>query len=101
MESVVSEQLIKMPGNAAARIIDPANLPTKPRGLSKKMMLALLGMLGLLSGLLVGVARSLADKRIFTAIDLWHATGLPVLARVPRGDRLSKRNVLPLSLIHI
>lgn len=95
MESVVSEQLIKMPGNAAARIIDPANLPTKPRGLSKKMMLALLGMLGLLSGLLVGVARSLADKRIFTAIDLWHATGLPVLARVPRGDRLSSRNVLP------
>ena len=50
MESVVSEQLIKMPGNAAARIIDPANLPTKPRGLSKKMMVALLGLLGFLSG---------------------------------------------------
>ena len=95
MESVVSEQLIKMPGNAAARIIDPANLPTKPRGLSKKMMVALLGLLGFLSGLVIGVGRSLVDKRIFSAIDLWYATGLPVLARVPRSDRRSRRNVLP------
>ena len=95
LESVVSEQLIKMPGNAAARIIDPANLPARPRGLSRKMMMLLMALLGMMSGLLVGVGRALSDKRVFTAIDLWHATGLPVLARIPSGDKLSARNVLP------
>ena len=67
MESVVSEQLIKMPGNAAARIIDPASFPNRPRGLSK-MMTALWRCWDLV-GLLSGVARSLADKRIYSAID--------------------------------
>lgn len=95
MESVVSEQLIKMPGNAAARIIDPASFPNRPRGLSKKMMTALLALLGLVVGLLSGVARSLADKRIYSAIDLWHAARLPVLARVPSSDKRNRRNVLP------
>ncbi len=95
MESVVSEQLIKMPGNAAARIVDPASFSNRPRGLSKKMMLALMVALGLVIGLLSGVGRAITDKRIYSAIDLWHATGLAVLARVPSGDRMSRRNVLP------
>lgn len=95
LESVVSEQLIKMPGNAAAQIIDPANLPARPRGLSRKMMMLLLVLLGTMSGLLFGVARALSDQRVFTAIDLWQATGLPVLARIPSHDKRSARNVLP------
>ncbi|HMU38035.1 MAG TPA: GNVR domain-containing protein [Pseudomonadota bacterium] len=94
-EALVNEQLARVPNNAAARIIDNASFPTKPRGLSKNLMLGLLSVLGLLAGLAITVIRALSDRRIFSAVDLWHAARLPVLANLPKNDRRPRRNVLP------
>jgi Mrp family chromosome partitioning ATPase/uncharacterized protein involved in exopolysaccharide biosynthesis len=90
LDAVVSEQLSKISDNPAARIEDPASRPLKPRGVSRKMMLALCVALGALLGLLAGAGRALGNPRILTVFDLWHASRLPVLGRVPRRDRESR-----------
>lgn len=90
LDAVVSEQLSKISDNPAARIEDPASRPLKPRGVSQKMMLALCVALGALLGLLAGAGRALGNPRILTVFDLWHASRLPVLGRVPRRDRESR-----------
>lgn len=90
LDAVVSEQLSKISDNPAARIEDPASRPLKPRGVSRNMMLALCVALGALLGLLAGAGRALGNPRILTVFDLWHASRLPVLGRVPRRDRESR-----------
>ena len=90
LESAVNAQLIEMPGNAAARIVDPARFPLRPRGLDKALLMALLSALGVCFGVLVGFVRSLSDPRIFSAFDLSRASCLPVLAQVPLADRGQK-----------
>jgi Mrp family chromosome partitioning ATPase/uncharacterized protein involved in exopolysaccharide biosynthesis len=86
LDAQINEQLAKVKGNPAARVEDPATRPTGPRGVSRKMMMALCIALGLLAGLLAGAGRALTDARIYTVFDLSRSSRLPVLGRLPPDD---------------
>jgi capsular polysaccharide biosynthesis protein len=65
-------------------IIADAVPPVRPSGPNRTLYLASGVMLGLLAGLLVGVARSALDKRIKTPREIENA-GVEVLASLPKG----------------
>ncbi len=97
LDAQVNEELSKVKGNLAARIEEPARLPSAPRGVSRKMMSALCMLLGLGIGLLIGVFRALTDPHIYTVYDLAKASKLPVLGRVPRKDGASGQGLTDVS----
>lgn len=86
LDAQVNEELSKVKGNLAARVEDPAKRPLRPRGVSRKMMMGLCVLLGLLLGAAMGLVRALTDPLIYTVYDLARASRLPVLGRVPARD---------------
>lgn len=86
LDAQVNEELSKVKGNLAARIEDPAKRPMRPRGVSRKMMMGLCVLLGLLLGAAMGLVRAFTDPLIYTVYDLARASRLPVLGRVPARD---------------
>jgi Mrp family chromosome partitioning ATPase/uncharacterized protein involved in exopolysaccharide biosynthesis len=97
LDAQVNEELSKVKGNLAARIEEPAKLPTQPRGASRKMMMALCVLLGLGLGLLAGAFRALTDPHIYTVYDLTRASKLPVLGRVPPRDGQTSQGLTEVS----
>ncbi len=96
LDAQINEQLAKVKGNPAARVEDPATRPGGPRGVSRKMMIALCVALGLLAGILAGAGRALTDPRIYTVFDLSRSSRLPVLGRLPPSDQAAGWTALDL-----
>lgn len=65
-------------------IIDPANLPMRPAGAPKKLLLILGGIASLGLGLVVVIALGSIDDRIFTATDLAQLDAGPVNIAIPK-----------------
>ncbi len=80
--------------NANVAIIDPAIPPRSPVGSRPKLILlaALIG--GLLAGLSVGAIRQFLDHTVRTRADVMAASGLPVLALIPRVSKSSRTRAL-------
>jgi polysaccharide chain length determinant protein (PEP-CTERM system associated) len=66
------------------RIQDWANLPQAPDPPSRKILLAIAAVLGLLSGVGVALVRVYFDQTIYNDYELARVTDLPVLVSIPR-----------------
>ena len=75
---------------ATFRIVDPAYMPEKAIRPSRRNIVMLGAVLGLLLGLAVLAARVVLDPRIYDESDLIGISGLPLLAQVPREARRAK-----------
>lgn len=68
----------------SVRLLDDATLPTRPISPNKTLLIALSALLGLMAGTSLGWAREYLDDSVRTRGDLEVATGVPVLALIPR-----------------
>lgn len=79
--------------DADARVIGAALQPLRPSAPRTGLIIALGGILGLISAIAIPALGSILDRRVKTAVQLTRETGIPCLAMVPEA---SKRNGLAL-----
>jgi capsular exopolysaccharide synthesis family protein len=72
-------------GDPGVRLLDPAVLPREPVAPRPAAWLALALALGLVAGVGGAAVREYADRSVHSRHDITRATGLPVLALVPRA----------------
>jgi tyrosine-protein kinase Etk/Wzc len=83
------------------RIIDAAQVPTRPAKPNKKLNLALGLVLGVLAGFGVSFVRESSIRVVESAGEVALATGWRVLASIPRIDAVSKRAVREFGGTHL
>lgn len=72
-------------GDPSVRLLDAAVLPRDPVAPRPAAYLALALVLGLLGGVSAAAVREYADESVHSRRDITQATGLPVLAMIPRA----------------
>ena len=82
--------------SAAAVIVDDANFPTKPAGLSLLKRIALGAAGGLVIGLLAALLAGVSDKRLRGRENIESATGSLVKGSLPKDPLRPKANVVDL-----
>ncbi len=80
--------------NSNVAIIDPAIAPRNPIPSRGKLMVLGAIMAGLLAGLSIGALRAFLDRTVRTRADVMAASGLPVLALIPRIARGGRKQAL-------
>lgn len=82
-------------GDPTVRLLDAAVLPREPVMPRPGAYLAFALALGLVAGVGAAAAREYADRSVHTRRDIRRATGLPVLAMVPRAPRERRARLRP------
>ncbi len=77
------------------RVVEAAELPIKPVGSHKGLLLGLTGIAGLLLGVGAGMVREYRDGTVHSRDDVQAATGFPVLGWVPRIAELKEAEKRP------
>lgn len=77
------------------RVVEAAELPMKPVGSHKGLLLGLTGIAGLLLGVGAGMVREYRDGTVHSRDDVQAATGFPVLGWVPRIAELKEAEKRP------
>jgi capsular exopolysaccharide synthesis family protein len=77
------------------RVVEAAELPMKPVGSGKGLLLGLTGIAGLLLGVGAGMVREYRDGTVHSRDDVQAATGYPVLGWVPRIAELREAEKRP------
>ncbi|HEX8673496.1 MAG TPA: polysaccharide biosynthesis tyrosine autokinase [Longimicrobium sp.] len=77
------------------RVVEAAELPMKPVGSQKGLLLGLTGIAGLLLGVGAGMVREYRDGTVHSRDDVQAATGYPVLGWVPRIAELKDAEKRP------
>jgi capsular exopolysaccharide synthesis family protein len=85
-------QAVQDPG---VRVVEAADLPMKPVGSQKGLLLGLTGIAGLLLGVGAGMVREYRDGTVHSRDDVQAATGYPVLGWVPRIAELKEAEKRP------
>lgn len=72
-------------------VLHPADVPSKPAGPSKKLILLLAGFVGTFIGACVAIVSEIMDRRIRSARDFEYLINLPVLTTIEAFGRNSSR----------
>ena len=72
----------------SVRMVDRAELPLKPNGSNRGLLVAFTSIAGLLLGVGAGMVREYRDGSVHSRDDVQAATGLPVLGWIPRIPEL-------------
>lgn len=80
-------------GDPSVRLLDGAVLPREPVAPRPAAYLALALVLGLVAGVSAAAAREYADDSVHSRRDITRATGLPILAMIPRSAPPRRRGL--------